>query len=120
MEFSETTALEDISGAEVVKAAKKISLRKRRGLDGIHGLDIKAATPNAPDLFLSTFNGCLQEGYWERVIYTRLQVQSIIEDAGGLADNQFGFKKAQNAFNSARWDNIMDVSSRSQGSVLPS
>ena len=165
--------------AEVKMAAKKISIRKAPGLDGIPGLAIKTSALNVPHIFVDTFNACLQEGIfpaqWKavwlvllakgkkpaqepspyrplsmldivgklfgRILSTRLH--AAILEAGGLSDNQFGFRKGRstidaigrvkavasdaifgsrctkrmcavigldirNAFNSARWDYIME------------
>ena len=51
-----------VTKAEVKMTAKKISIRKAPGLDGIPGLAIKPAALNVPHIFVDTFNACLQEG----------------------------------------------------------
>ena len=70
-EWSAVTGLTVIDGvakspgvmkAEVKMAAKKISIRKAPGIDGIPGLAIKTAALNVPHIFVDIFNACLQEG----------------------------------------------------------
>ena len=131
--------------AEVKMAAKKISIRKAPGLDGIPGVAIKTAALNVSHIFVDTFNTCLKEvifpAQWkaqrlvllakgkkpaqepssyrslcmlyiveklfEQLLSTRLD--AAILEAGGLSDNQFGFRKGRSTIDAI--DRVVAVAS---------
>ena len=65
---------QDISEDELIRAARKITIRKAPGPDGVPGLVIKAGALNAPDLLRWTFNACLQDGCF----LAQWKVQSLV------------------------------------------
>lgn len=128
---AETTTPPAVTMAELTMAAKKISVRKAPGPDGIPGLAIRTAALSFPRIFADTFSACIREGIFpaqwkvqrlvllakgnkppdepssyrplcmldiagklfERVIGARLE--AAIQEAGDLADSQFGFRKGR-------------------------
>lgn len=184
IEQNDETDIPAVTLQELKAACSKVGISKAPGLDGIPNIALKEAIEEAPEMFLSMYNRCLQEGtfpakwkrqrlvllpkgkkpsdepssyrplcmldtagkVFERVIYGR--IEEIAERH--LSDNQFGLRKGRstlnainlvigkareaiagerwknggkhyclvvtldikNAFNSARWDRILEALSR--------
>ncbi|WP_219824492.1 hypothetical protein, partial [Enterobacter cloacae complex sp. 4DZ1-17B1] len=52
----------DVTEAELMMAAEKISIRKAPGMDEVTGMAVKIAALNVPTIFMSTFSACLKKG----------------------------------------------------------
>lgn len=123
---------------EVLKACGKVKSNKAPGPDKIPNIALTTAVRSYPELFVSVYNACLEEGVFpkqwkiqrlvllpkgkkdlndpssyrpiclldtagkilERIICERLQ--GAIESKGGLADNQYGFRKARSTIDAIK------------------